>query len=311
MKKFRWNIVVMAVVLALVAAACAPAATPTPEPMPTAAPTSAPVVEPTSAPAAAAQNIIDVAVADGRFTTLATALTAAGLVETLQGDGPFTVFAPTDEAFAALPEGVLEGLLADTEALTAVLLYHVVAGEVPASAVVNLSSADTVQGEAVSIRTDMGNVYMNEAQVIVDILSRFLFEREVFEKRNAGDLSAEELCAIMTDAQKQTYGDGLDENFPHPYMWAVKSHYYRPDLAFYNFPYAFGLLLGLSFFASYKNEGPAFAKRYRDILLTTGKYSAVEVTARAGFTIEDGAFWRRGMDTVRGHIETFLNLAHI
>jgi uncharacterized surface protein with fasciclin (FAS1) repeats len=119
--------------------------------------------EPTAAP----QTIVDVAVADGRFTTLATALTEAELVETLQGEGPFTVFAPTDEAFAALPEGTLEALLADKEALTAVLLYHVVAGEVPAADVVNLTQAETVQGEAVSVRTDMGNVYLNEAQVIL------------------------------------------------------------------------------------------------------------------------------------------------
>jgi uncharacterized surface protein with fasciclin (FAS1) repeats len=110
---------------------------------------------------------VDVAVADGRFTTLATALTEAGLVETLQGEGPFTVFAPTDEAFAALPEGTLEALLADPEQLTSVLLYHVVAGEVPSTEVVNLDEAETVQGEPVSIRTDMGSVYLNDAQVIL------------------------------------------------------------------------------------------------------------------------------------------------
>jgi uncharacterized surface protein with fasciclin (FAS1) repeats len=109
-----------------------------------------------------------VAVADGRFTTLATALTEAGLVETLQGEGPFTVFAPTDDAFAALPKGTLEALLADPEQLSAVLRYHVVAGEVPAAEVVNLTEAETVQGEPVAIRTDMGNVYLNdEAQVIL------------------------------------------------------------------------------------------------------------------------------------------------
>jgi uncharacterized surface protein with fasciclin (FAS1) repeats len=126
----------------------------------------APTLEPTTEPAAA-QTIVDVAVADGRFTTLATALTEADLVETLQGEGPFTVFAPTDEAFAALPDGTLEALLADPEQLRAVLLYHVVAGEVLAANVVNLNEAETVQGEPVAIRTEMGNVYLNDAQVIL------------------------------------------------------------------------------------------------------------------------------------------------
>jgi len=97
------------------------------------------------------QTIVDIAVADGRFTTLVTALQAAGLVETLQGEGPFTVFAPTDEAFAKLPEGALDGLLADPEALTNVLLYHVVSGKVMAADVVNLTSADTVANQPVSI----------------------------------------------------------------------------------------------------------------------------------------------------------------
>ncbi len=172
-----WHILSAALVGVLLAAACAPAATPTPAPTaaptqapptaapPTAEPTAEPMPEPTAEPAP--QTIVDVAVADGRFSTLATALTEAGLVETLQGEGPFTVFAPTDEAFAALPEGTLDALLADKEALTAVLLYHVVVGEVPAAEVVNLSEAETAQGEPVSVRTDMGNVYLNEAQVIL------------------------------------------------------------------------------------------------------------------------------------------------
>jgi uncharacterized surface protein with fasciclin (FAS1) repeats len=113
------------------------------------------------------QTIVDIAVADGRFTTLVTALQAADLVDTLNGEGPFTVFAPTDEAFAALPEGALDGLLADIPALTDVLLYHVVSGEVLAADVVNLSSADTVLGQPVSITVDSGNVMIDDAQVII------------------------------------------------------------------------------------------------------------------------------------------------
>jgi uncharacterized surface protein with fasciclin (FAS1) repeats len=113
------------------------------------------------------KTIVDIAVADGRFTTLVTALQAAGLVETLSGEGPFTVFAPTDDAFAALPEGTLDSLLADKEALTNVLLYHVVSGEVLAADVVNLDTADTVLGQPVDISVDGETVKVNEANVII------------------------------------------------------------------------------------------------------------------------------------------------
>jgi uncharacterized surface protein with fasciclin (FAS1) repeats len=117
-------------------------------------------------------SIVDIAVADGRFTTLVAALQAAELVETLSGDGPFTVFAPTDDAFAKLPEGTVEGLLEDIPALTDILLYHVVSGEVLAADVVELESAETVLGESVSIRVEDGNVYINDSMVIItDIIA--------------------------------------------------------------------------------------------------------------------------------------------
>lgn len=107
-------------------------------------------------------TIVDIAVADGRFTTLVAAVQAAGLAETLSGEGPFTVFAPTDDAFAALPAGTVEGLLADIPALTDILLYHVVPGEVMAADVVNLRSATTVQGSDISIEVRDGAVYLND-----------------------------------------------------------------------------------------------------------------------------------------------------
>ena len=117
-------------------------------------------------------SIVDIAVADGRFETLVAALQAAELVETLSGEGPFTVFAPTDDAFAKLPEGTVEGLLEDIPALTDILLYHVVSGEVLAADVVELESAETVLGESVSIRVEDGNVYINDSMVIItDIMA--------------------------------------------------------------------------------------------------------------------------------------------
>ena len=111
------------------------------------------------------QDIVDTAVAAGSFDTLVTAVKAAGLVETLKGEGPFTVFAPTDEAFAKLPEGTLEALLADKAKLTAILTYHVVPGKVMAADVVNLDSAKTVQGQSVTIDTSNG-VKIDGANVV-------------------------------------------------------------------------------------------------------------------------------------------------
>jgi len=126
-----------------------------------------PTQSPQDAPAQEATlDIVDTAVGAGSFNTLATALTAAGLVDTLKGDGPFTVFAPTDDAFASLPEGTVEGLLADIPALTDVLLYHVVAGQVPAGDVVNLSSAATVQGSDIAIAVDGGVTLNGSVNVI-------------------------------------------------------------------------------------------------------------------------------------------------
>lgn len=154
---------VLAVLLALVLVigACAPLATPAP----TAEPTQAPVVEPTPEPQP--QTIVDIAVADGRFSTLVTALQAAGLVDTLKGDGPFTVFAPTDEAFAKLPAGTVEALLADIPALTDILLYHVANGKALAADVVGLSTVDTLNGIPVKVTVTDGKVFLNESQVVI------------------------------------------------------------------------------------------------------------------------------------------------
>jgi uncharacterized surface protein with fasciclin (FAS1) repeats len=110
-------------------------------------------------------NIIETAISAGSFNTLVTAVKAAGLVETLSGTGPFTLFAPTDEAFAQIPADQLNALLADKEALTAVLTYHVVAGKVMAEDVVKLSSATTVNGQDVNIKMWDGKVMIDDAQV--------------------------------------------------------------------------------------------------------------------------------------------------
>lgn len=113
-----------------------------------------------------AANIVDTAIAAGSFKTLVTAITQAGLVDTLKGPGPFTVFAPTDEAFAKVPKATLDALLKDKQKLTAVLTYHVVAGKVPAAAVVKQTSAATVNGKVLPIRVNAGMVMVGGANVV-------------------------------------------------------------------------------------------------------------------------------------------------
>ncbi|HEX6146145.1 MAG TPA: fasciclin domain-containing protein [Acidimicrobiia bacterium] len=125
------------------------------------------MAESTTTEAMEEMSIVATAEAAGDFTTLLAAVEAAGLVETLEGEGPYTVFAPTDDAFAALPEGTVEGLLEDPEALGAILLYHVVPGEVTSDQVVTLESATTAQGSDLAIRVEGDSVFVNDAQVIV------------------------------------------------------------------------------------------------------------------------------------------------
>jgi len=165
MKRFSMFAILL-VVASLVMAACAPAATPTPEP-PKPQPTAMP--EPTATPEPMLKDIVDTAIADGRFTTLVAAVQAAELVDTLKGEGPFTVFAPTDDAFAALPAGTVDELVKpeNKQKLTDILLYHVVSGSVMAADVTALTSAATVLGKDVAVKVDMGSVYINEAKVII------------------------------------------------------------------------------------------------------------------------------------------------
>lgn len=156
--------------VALVVAACSAAASPSPASMtPTQAPvTQGPTMAPaTVAPSAATGDIVAVATTAGSFKTLLKAATVAGLVETLQGPGPFTIFAPTDEAFAKLPPATLASLLADPAALKKVLLYHVVSGEVMASQVVGLTSAKSVEGASIAISVQGGSVYLNGTTKVV------------------------------------------------------------------------------------------------------------------------------------------------
>jgi oligoendopeptidase F len=133
------------------------------------------------------------------------------------------------------------------------------------------------------------------AQVIVDILSRFIFESEVIERRKDATLSPRELCAIMLDAQRETYGDGLDPDCLHPYMWACKSHYYSTDVHFYNFPYAFGQLFAVGVYALYEQKGADFLPDYEKLLRSAGSGDVREVAASVGIDVADVNFWRTSL----------------
>ena len=159
----------LAIAIAACSSAASPSAAPTTAPTATPAPTTAasPSTAPSASAAAMAKDIVETATEAGSFKTLLTAVKAAGLVETLQGKGPFTVFAPTDAAFAALPAGTLDGLLKDPAALKKILLYHVVSGAVTADKVVGLTSATSVEGSPIAIAVKDGTVYLNDSAKVV------------------------------------------------------------------------------------------------------------------------------------------------
>lgn len=145
-------------------------------------------------------------------------------------------------------------------------------------------------------------------QILVDILSRYYFETEVFARRAEGELGAEDLCHLMKAAQDKSYGEGLG-SAKHPYMWAVKSHYYIPDLDFYNFPYAFGQLFAAGLYRRYQAEGAAFAKAYTELLSQTGRLDCEDLCLRAGFDITAPDFWKSGIALYKEEIAQFLSLA--
>jgi oligoendopeptidase F len=145
--------------------------------------------------------------------------------------------------------------------------------------------------------------------LVVDISSRFIFEQAVFEQRQARELSVDELNELMLQAQRDTYGDALDHHVLHPYMWAVKPHYYSPGLSFYNYPYMFGLLFGLGLYARYQQEPDTFKTGYDDLLSSTGMHDAATLAQRFGIDIRTPDFWRSSLDVIRADVDRFEQLA--
>ena len=143
-------------------------------------------------------------------------------------------------------------------------------------------------------------------QIICDIYSRFLFEKSVLEQRESRFLDADALCGLMTKAQERAYGDGLDPDCRHPYMWVCKSHYY--GATYYNFPYAFGGLFARGLYAQYEKEGAAFVPRYKKLLHTTTVATAEDTALVAGIDLTDRDFWRSALQTIADQIDMFCTL---
>ena len=146
------------------------------------------------------------------------------------------------------------------------------------------------------------------AQIVVDIYSRYLFEKEVFERRAEAELSADDFNEIMERAQKSAYGDGLDERYLQKFMWTWKPHYYSSGLSFYNFPYAFGLLFATGLYAIYRKRGAAFVEDYKNLLASTGEANAADLAKRFGINIRTKKFWEDSLAIIGKRIERYCEL---
>jgi pepF/M3 family oligoendopeptidase len=146
-----------------------------------------------------------------------------------------------------------------------------------------------------------------DTQVIIDILSRYMFESKLFEN-STGPISKDKMKSWMLEAQKAAYQDGLDENYLHPYMWLNKGHYYSAGLNFYNFPYAFGLLFGKGLYSLYQKDSETFLKKYDELLALTGKASVEDAALSMGINVRDKSFWITSLEEVKKDIDKVIEL---
>ena len=146
-----------------------------------------------------------------------------------------------------------------------------------------------------------------DTQCVVDILSRFIFENKVLETPISEPLSSDDLCSMMLDAQRQSYGDGLDDKYLHPYMWLCKGHYYSTS-SFYNWPYAFGLLYGKGLYKQYLKDKEKFVIKYDEMLRNTALMDVEEVAKTMGIDVTDKAFWKESLSAIEEDITEFSNI---
>lgn len=154
------------------------------------------------------------------------------------------------------------------------------------------------------------NEISDSGQVIVDILSRYIFENTLFQNRRTCSLSVNEINEIMINAEKEAYGESLDENYLHPYMWICKPHYYSSEESYYNFPYAFGLLFAKGLYSMYLNQGEQFVDKYDKLLEMTGKNNISDIAFTLEIDISSIDFWRSSLKFVEEDIEEFIKLSN-
>ena len=174
--------------------------------------------------------------------------------------------------------------------------------------VVCMNAAIAAEKDPVAKRALIEGQLMDANQIICDIYSRYLFETAVFENREDEFMFADKLCELMLDAQKKAYGDGLDPQYLHPYMWACKSHYYIGGLSFYNFPYAFGGLFARGLYAKYLHDGESFVPLYKKLLKATGTTTVEGAAKVAGIDLTDINFWRSSLQILADEIDEFISL---
>ena len=150
---------------------------------------------------------------------------------------------------------------------------------------------------------------MDTTQIICDIYSRYYFETQVFVNREESFMFPDTLCEMMLKAQDEAYGDGLDREFRHPYMWLCKSHYYSSGTSFYNFPYAFGGLFARGLYTKYVNEGASFISKYKELLKATTVNSVEDTAKIAGIDLTDKEFWRMSLRSYEERVDEFERLA--
>ena len=187
----------------------------------------------------------------------------------------------------------------------------------PVAETASTFNENIVMNTVISEASDAEKVALLESQlqdttqIIVDIYSRYLFEASVFENREKSFMFSKDLEKLMLDAQKEAYGDGLDPDAMHPYMWACKPHYYSSGLSFYNFPYAFGGLFSKGLYAIYQEQPEGFVEKYQELLRATTVTSAEDTAKVLGVDVEDSAFWKKALAQVADNIEQFIALTPV
>ena len=170
-----------------------------------------------------------------------------------------------------------------------------------------LANAVGPQEELAILDTFLGTAMMN----VVSTYPAYLFEMEVFERREKAELSADDLCELSQRHQAAVYGDAIDSNHHHIYSWAMIPHIFLPNISFYNFPYSFGLLFSLGLYAQYQQRGEAFIPDFEALLAGTGEAMPAELAARFGISLSDPGFWKTSLGLIEKRIQRFQELCSL